>query len=319
MLLCNVMAESLLALRARQARLDAVLAKVRTPARAEARQAEADTAAATLAAVRAEARRLRVKEPRADQGGAAVYGHVLQDGEPVVGAEVALLDGDEQLAVTETDRRGAFALSATSERPLALQVSVGGRLAYRDDEATILASKTALYRFVELAGTDRPPDEKPSDEPSDEPGDGPPRPDGRPSHIPGTLIEVLRRLQDSGQEVVAVHLSDGGLATPVVTSVNRADAGVELEVEGRVTDAGVMEVVAALLAHEPEAEVVGITSATDAASRLRHEGVDSREEVVRVSELPPEEVAHRFRIKPEQAAALKVALARVMSKLFVRE
>lgn len=191
MLAGNGMAESFVGLRARQARLEvARLPAHRQASRAE-RRAEAERAEVALSLVRSEVRRLGVKEPEHGEGLARVYGHVLRDGEPVADAEVALVDEAERLVCVDTDAEGAFALSARSEHPLALEVALEGKVVHRDEEATIAPAPVTPYRVVELGDArpqrpepkpcgDRPrDDEKPTDEKptEEEPEDEKPRPE----------------------------------------------------------------------------------------------------------------------------------------------
>ena len=313
MLLGNGLAESLAAVRARQAALEAVRAKVRDPARAEAREAEANEAAAILSAVQAEVRRLRVAEPSISEGGTGVYGYAVLDGYPLGGADVGLIDGEEPLVNVETDARGAFALSARSERPLALRVTLGGKVIYRDTDATMTPTTVPLYRLIELGKSSEPPQ-------GDPPGFGAHQPRPRPPREPrGTLVTELKRLGLEGHRIISLRLSESHRDTPVVVAAQPIDDGVELDVEGRLTEAGLLKVLAALFAHEPEADDVGITNASAAASLLRQGGVTSREDSQLVVEQSDRGVARRFGIKPGQAAGLKVALARAMSKIRVPE
>src|SRR5688500_12229287 len=94
MLLGNGTGAALTGVRSRQASLELARASARGSASVDARRAEAEAARDAVAVVRAEVRRLRVSEPRSSEDTVGVYGHVLDVDAPVVGAQVALVDGD---------------------------------------------------------------------------------------------------------------------------------------------------------------------------------------------------------------------------------
>lgn len=315
MLLGNGMAEAMVGLRARQAALEHARASARGSASADARRAEAEASAAALTAVRAEVRRLRVTEPRSGDGVTSVYGHVLDDGRPVVGAQVALVDGDAALACIDTDKAGSFALSVDSEGPLALRVSVGDKVVHRDDEATLRPASVAPYRLVELG--EATPD-APSQHPCDDGGDQPlpPSPLPKPG---GSLTQVLKELKAADVTIVHLRLTASDDATPRVSDIRDGDGGIWLEVQGRTTDGGRLAVVAALLAHQPEAEAAGIGSATAAAALLKAGQVTTWDEALVASRLKIDDVAKRFGLDRDQGAALRSALASTMSTIEIVE
>lgn len=323
MLLGNGLAEAMVGMRARQATLEAVRAEARGRALGDARRPEAEAAVAAVAAVRAEIRRLRVKEPRTGDGITSVYGHVLDDGEPVARALVALVDGDNALGCIETDNRGSFALSVDSEGPLALQVTVNDAVVHRDEEATIAPMPVAPYRLVELSNAGpQTPTQQPCDNPGDTKDGGGDRPKPKPKPMPrpgGSLTRVLKELRAGNVRVTTVRLYASHDATPRVSDIRHGDDGIELEVHGRVTDAGRLAVVAALLAHQPEAEAAGIGSATAAAALLKAGQVTTWDEARQASRLKVDDVAQRFGLDREQGAALRLALVATLSALDVAE
>jgi hypothetical protein len=311
MLLGNGMAEAVVGLRARQAVLELARASARGSASADARRAEAEASAAALTAVRAEVRRLRVQEPRSGDGVTSVYGHVLDEGEPVVGAQVALVDGEEALVCVDTDKAGSFALSADSEGPLSLRVSVGDEVVHRDDEATLRPASLAPYRLVELGdATADAPSQHPCEDGADQPKPSAPMP--KPG---GSLTQVLKELQAADVTVAHVRLTASDDATPKVSDIRDLDGGIGLDVQGRTTDGGRLAVVAALLAHQPEAEAAGIGSATAATALLRAGRVTTWDEARRASRLKIDDLAQRFGLSRDQAAALRLALGATLSKI----
>jgi len=319
MLLGNGLAEAMVGMRARQATLEAVRAEARGTALGDARRAEAEAAVAAVDAVRSEIRRLRVKEPRTGDGITSVYGHVLDDGEPVAGALVALVDGDDALACIETDNRGSFALSVNSAGPLALQVTINDAVVHRDEEATIAPGPVAPYRLVELSNAGpQSPTQRPCDKPGDMKDDGGDRPKPKPMPRPGgSLTQVLKELKADNVRVATVRLSASDDATPRVADIRDGHDGIELEVHGRVTDAGRLAVVAALLAHQPEAEAAGIGSATAAAALLKTGQVTTWDEARRASRLKIDDVAQRFGLDHDRGAALRLALVATLSAIDV--
>jgi hypothetical protein len=272
-------------------------------------------------AIRSEIRRLRVKEPRTGDGITSIYGHVLDNGEPVAGALVALVDGNDALGCIETDNRGSFALSVDSAGPLALQVTVNDAVVYRDEEATIVPGPVAPYRLVELSNAgQQTPTQQPGDKPGHKKDDGGDRPKPRPMPRPGgSLTQVLKELRADNMRVATVRLSASDDATPRVSAIRDGDDGIELEVHGRVTDAGRLAVVAALLAHQAEAEAAGIGSATAAAALLRTGQVTTWDEARQVSRLKIDDVAQRFGLDRDQGAALRLALVATLSAIDVVE
>jgi hypothetical protein len=352
MLAGNGLAQSLVNLRARQTHLEAVRAETRrTPVR-EARAAEAEFAAAALTTVRSDVRRLSVKEPERGEGMASVYGHVLRDGDPVPGALVALVDDDQRLVCIDTDDGGGFALSVASESPLALEVAVEGKVVHRDPEATIAPAPVTPYRLVELgeAQPQRPSqrpcdgepapdrDEKPEEPkkpqepeepvPGDDepvPGDDEPVPDKEPRRRKpsvekgATLTRALQQLRSGGHAVSVVRLRASDDSTPKVSRLSETDDGIELEVGGRVTDSGRLSVLAPLLAHDPGASSLGITSGTAAAGLLRKGGVTSWEEAEKVIRISSRSVARRFGLKPKQGEELLHAMAATLAKIVVED
>lgn len=309
MLLGNGIGEALTGVRARQASLELARASARGSAAVDARRAEAEAARDAVTAVHAEVRRLRITEPRSDEHTVGVYGHVLDDGAPVVGAQVALVDGDQALACVDTDESGAFALSQESERALALRVSLGEKVVHHDDEATLRPGPVATYRLIELGEATTPaPGQYACD--GDRPKPSPPRP--KPG---GSLTLTLKDLRSSGAPLTGVRLAASDDATPKVVDVRENAGGVGLEVHGRTTDAGRLAVVASVLAHQPDAERAGVGSAAAASALLKDGQVTSWDEAQTAAKLHPVELARRFGLDRDQGSALSTALAATMATI----
>jgi hypothetical protein len=313
MLLGNGIGEALTGVRARQASLELARATARGSASVEARRAEAEAARDAVTVVQSEVRRLRVTEPRSDEHTVGVYGHVLDDGAPVVGAQVALVDGDQALACIDTDKAGAFALRQESDRALALRVSVGDEVVHRDDEATLRPGPVATYRLVELSESTTPvPEQYACD-------DGRPKPSQPLPKAGGSLISTLKDLRASGASLTGVRLTASDDATPKVVDVHDGDGGVRLEVRGRTTDAVRLAVVASVLAHQPDAERAGVGSARAASALLKAGQVSTWDEAQKAAKLHPVELAERFGLDRDQGSALSTALATTMSIIEIVE
>lgn len=313
MLLGNGIGEALTGVRARQASLELARATARGSASVDARRAEAEAARDAVKVVHAEVRRLRVTEPRSDEHTVGVYGHVLDDGAPVVGAQVALVDSDQELACVDTDRAGAFALSQESDRALALRVSVGEKVVHFDDEATLRPGPVATYRLVELGEATTPaPEQYACDGDRPKPAQPLPEPGG-------SLTQTLKELRGSGASLTRVRFAASDDATPQVVDVQDGDGGVVLEVRGRTTDAGRLAVVASVLAHQPDAERAGVGSAAAAAALLKQAQVTTLAEAQEAAQLHPAELAKRFGLDRDQGSALSTALATTMSTIEIVE
>lgn len=313
MLLGNGMGAALTGVRARQASFELARATVRGSAAVVARRAEAEAARDALTVVRAEVRRLRVAEPPSDERTVGVYGHVLDGGEPVAGAEVALVEGDVALACVDTDEAGAFALSQESDRALALRVTRDRKVVHRDDEATLRPGPVATYRLVELGEGTRP---APKQHVCDDGRPQPPRPLPKPG---GSLTSVLKELRAADASPAVVRLAASDDATPKVVDITDDDNGIGLEVRGRTTDAGRLAVVASVLAARPDAERAGVGSATAAAELLKRAEVTTWAAAQEVATLHPVELAKRFGLDRDQGSALSTALADTMSVIEIVE
>jgi hypothetical protein len=317
MLLGNGMAEALTGVRAGQASLELARATARRSASLDARRAEAEAARDAVTVVQGEVRRLRVTEPRADEHTVGVYGHVLDDGEPVAGAQVGLVDGDQALACVDTDKAGAFALSQEwdqeSRRPLALRVMVKDEVVHRDDEATLRPGPVATYRLIELGeATTPPPEQYVCDGGRPEPTQPLPAPGG-------SLTQTLKDIRAAHASVHVVRLAASDDTTPKVVDVQHGDDGVALEVRGRSTDAGRLAVVASVLAHQPGAERAGVGSAAAATALLKEGEVATWADAQEVATLHPVELAKRFKLDRDQGSALATALAATMSSIEIVE
>lgn len=314
MLLGNGLGEAMAGMRSRQARLELARAEARGSPSVAVRRAEAEASEAAVRVAEAEVRRLRVTEPRAGDGTVGVYGHVLDDGDPVVGAVVALVGDDEALVCIDTDKAGSFALTVDSERALGLRVSIGERVVHRDDEATIAPGPLATYRLVELG-------ESTPQAPTQHACGGDEQPEhSRPLPKPGgSLTRVLKELRASGVPVAKVWLYASDDSTPKVTKIREVDGGVGLNVQGRLTEVGRLSVVASVLAHQPEAERAGVRSSSAAAALLKAGRVTRWSEAERVSRLKPADVAERFGLDRAQADALSSALATTMATIEIVE
>lgn len=313
MLLGNGVAEALTGVRARQASFELARATARGSASVDARQAEAAAARDAVRVVQSEIRRLRVTEPRSDEGTVGVYGHVLDADEPVAGAQVALLAGDHALACVDTDEAGAFALSQESDRALALRVMLGKRVVHLDDEAILRPGPVATYRRIDLREASAPGQEQYACD------DGRPAP-SQPLPEPGSsLTQTLKGLRASGARLARVRLAASDDTTPRVVGVQDGDDGVGLEVRGRTTDAVRLAVVASVLAYQPEAERAGVGSAAAARALLRTGQVTTWGEVQKIVLMQPAELAGRFRLDRDQGAALSAALAATMSTIEITE
>lgn len=313
MLLGNGIGEALTGVRARQASLELARATARGSASLDARRAEAEAARDAVTVVQAEVRRLRVTEPRSDEHTVGVYGHVLDDDKPVVGAQVALVDGDQALACVDTDKAGAFALSQVSDRALVLRVSVGEKVVHLDDEATLRPGPVATYRLVDLGEATAPAPEQYACD------GGPPKPSQPLPKPGGSLTQTLKDLRASGASLSRVRLTASDDATPQVVDVQHGDGGVGLEVRGRMTDAGRLSVVASVLAHQPDAERAGVGSAAAATALLKGGQVTTWVEAQEAAKLHPAELAKRFGLDRDQGSALSTALATTMSTIEIVE
>jgi hypothetical protein len=314
LLLGNGLGEAMAGMRARQARLELARAEARRSASLEARRADVEASDAAVRVAQAEIRRLRVSEPPAGDGTVAVYGHVLHDGDPVRGAVVALVADDEVLVRIETDKAGSFALSVNSERALSLRISIGRKVVYRDDEATITPGPLAAYRLVELADSTTHAPTRRAYGADEQPGPSRPLP-----KTGGSLPRVLKELAARGVRVARVWLSASDDAAPKVTEISEVDGGVDLKVQGRLTDAGRLSVVAAVLAHQPEAKRAGMGSPALAAAILKAGKVKTWDDAERVSRLEPADVAERFGLDLAEAAALSSALAATIATIEIVE
>lgn len=313
MLLGSGLGEALTGVRARQASLELARATARRSASAAARRGEAEASRDALTVIRADVRRLRVSEPRSDRGTVGVYGHVLDSGAPVVGAQVALVDGDRALACVDTDKAGAFALSQESDRALALRVMVGEEVVHLDDEATLQPGPVATYRLVELGEATTPtPEQHACDD--DRPQPSQPMPGAG-----GSLTQTLKEVRASGAPLAGVRLVTSDDDPPRVVDVQEDERGVWLDARGRTTDAGRLTVVAPVLAYQPEAELAGIGSATAAAELLRKAKVTTWGEAQETARQHPAELAKRFGLDREQGSALSAALTTTMSTIEIVE
>lgn len=313
MLLGAGMAEALAEVRARQASLEVARAEARGSGAVEFRKAEAEAAEDAVSVLRSEVRRLRVSEPPADEHTVGVYGHVVDDGEPVVGAQVALLDEGRALACVVTDKAGVFALSQKSERPLSLRVCVADKVVHLDDEATLRPGPVATYRLVDLGEASIPPEKQyPCDGERPNPNDPPVK--------PGTsLIETLTMLRATGATLARVRVSPSEEATPQVVDTREGDGGLWLSVRGRTSNAGLLTVVAAVLAYQPEAEKMGIRSATAAAALLKRGGVGTWDEAGKLAQASPEELTRLFGLGRGEGLLLSQALRQTLQIIEVVE
>lgn len=305
-------AEAMVTVRARQARLEAVRAKAHGDASAGVRQAEAAAAQATVDVVRDEVRRLRVTEPPTGAQVTSVYGHVVDGQDAVPGAVVALVDGDEALVCVETGTDGRFTLSVDGDQPLALRVTLGRKVVHRDDVATIVPAPFPPYRLVDLAESTPEPTQGPCDT-GDEPRSEPLPPLGE------SLTQTLRQLQAADVTVSHVRVTASDDATPKVTKLIYSDDGIGLEVAVRTSDSGRLAVAAALLAHQPEAAVAGVRSATSAAAALREAKVTTWDEAQVLPRQKIADVASRFGLDAKRGAALRRALAATVAMIDVTE
>jgi hypothetical protein len=129
----------------------------------------------------------------------------------------------------------------------------------------------------------------------------------------GSLTETLNRLRSVDLLVSHVRVSASDDATPKVTKLADADGGIGLEVAVRPTDAGRLAVVASVLAHQPDAETVGIGSATAAAAALRRAEVTTWEEVRVLPRTRVEDFAGRFGLDSRSGTAFRRILTATLT------
>lgn len=313
MLMGSGVAQGLAGVRARQASLELARASARGSASLEARRTEAEAARVAEAVTRAQTRRLRLTEPRSDERTVGVYGYVV-DGEAPVAAQVALVSGDKALACIDTDKAGSFALSVTSEEPLALRVMVADKVVHLDDEATLHPGPVATYRLVDLAQSTAPP----SEEYVCDQGPAAPR---QPLPDKGlTLGETMTKLREADATVAAVRVVAANVSTPRVAEIHDDDGAVTLHVEGRGTDKGRLAVAATVLAHQPDADQAGIGSAAAAATLLEAANVTTWADLRSAAALHPAALAKKFGVDRSRGPALSASLRATVSAIdFVEE
>lgn len=154
MLAGSALVTPLLAVRQRQARMEAARATARRGAahpETRARQAEAAALAERAGHLAADIGRQRLIKPQVgDQAG--LYGRVTRDGAGVPGVAVLALDAQgEALVHSCTGREGDYALSFAPDRPVAIEVRDAAQPLWRDGKGRSYPAYRATHRDIELS------------------------------------------------------------------------------------------------------------------------------------------------------------------------
>lgn len=165
----NLLIQPLAGLRARQAALEVVRAKLRHGASSDLyakRAAEAEAATLTTASIGAEVARLSLDQPVTNAATVGAYGYVTDGDTPVTHGEVELVDDAEVLGRAALGDDGSFSVSAKSENALSLRVTAaradastaeprknpaGKTVRYTDPIPILAPGPVPTYRVVDLA------------------------------------------------------------------------------------------------------------------------------------------------------------------------
>lgn len=334
----NLLARTLATLRARQAELEAARARLRhgeaSPIYAQ-RVTEADGATLAVSRIAAEVARLSLNVPESDDSTVAVYGYVTDGDKPVSSGNVGLMDGNRAVARAELGSDGSFSLSVQSSVPLALRVaSKRGGSSFSDSAPINAPGPLPTYRFIDLAAPSPAGGQGTGGPKTGEPGGAAPAGPGGGMRVRGdstrraspassrdvageTLNQGLKILRDRGVPVAGVSVKPTGSAGPKIAAVSRNSKSgeVALEVHTRGTDTAKLDVLAAVLAHDPSAAPAGMTSFDSARGWLRAKKVKNMADVQSLASSPIAELRQRFKLGTKSAAALKDALTSALGKI----
>jgi hypothetical protein len=335
MIVGNAFARPVTQLRANQAAMEAVRARLRHGEKSDvfkARAVEAAETAAMVAEVESEIDRLRVQPTQGDAEAVSVYGFVRKGGKAVTRGEVSLVLGEQALVSIQLADDGSFALSARSEMPLKLQVEVGKSIVYRDSQSVHVRGPVAMYRVVEL---DRGKEPRPQswtpprliadsrDLGEETPTTQAPADPAAAAGLTGkTLSQSLSMLAEQSVAVSGVRVRGGGESTPKVTAV-RTDTGarsVSLDVETRDGNASRINVLATLIADDPEAEAGGIATIAEARAWFKQAQIHTFEEAHQAAAGTVAALYERGGIETSAAAGkLKRALNAALAKISLED
>jgi hypothetical protein len=174
------LARPLLAMRRAQAEREAARVarrKGENHPEVQARRVAAARMEARLAAFDQDLERARLDPPvLRTEGGAGIWGRVVDESLPVAEATVLVASGGKRLAFTCTGPQGGFALELPAGEGLVLSVRLkGGEEAYRDAIPFALRPGQKLFREIDLAGPAPRPCPEPPDDDGDDDGQAPPR------------------------------------------------------------------------------------------------------------------------------------------------
>jgi hypothetical protein len=330
MIVGNAFARPVTQLRANQAAMEVVRARLRHGEKSDifkARAVEAAEAAATVAEVESEIDRLRAQPTQGEADAVSVYGFVRKIGKPVSKGEVSLVLGEQVLVSISLAEDGSFALSTRSETPLKLQVEVGKSVVYRDSQSVHVAGPLAMYRVVELERAKKP---KPQSRTpprliadSRDPVEQAPADPAAAAEMTGrTLSQSLSILAERSVAVSGVRVRTGGESTPKVTAV-RTDSGsrsVTLDVETRDGNASRINILATLVADDAEAEAGGIATIADARAWFKQAQIHTLEEAHQAAGGTVAALYERGGIVSSAAAGkLKRALGAALAKISLED
>lgn len=343
----NLLAKPLATLRARQAELEVVRARLRkgesSPDYAR-RVEEADTATLAVSRLGAEIGRLSLSAPASDNSTVAVYGYVTDGDRPVTSGEVGLMDGNKAVARAVLGKDGSFSLTASSPVPLTLRVATKrtGAEAYVDPAPINAPGPLASYRLIDLSSPSRkaaaggqPASGPNANRRSAAAGGGASLAAGSTADRSGartaaaatappatdvsggTLNQGLKKLGERGAVISSIRVTPADAAAPRIGSVSSdsTTGEVALQVHARSTDAAKLDVLAAVLAHDPTAAPIGMTSFDSARTWLKDKKVKTISDAGTIARSPIGELRQRFKLSTKMAAVLKQALTSALGKI----
>jgi len=345
MLAGNGLAQPMADLRARQTNREYQRLAKRLPKdhpRRVAALAKAQSARLQVATIDSQIDRLSVEPKPVNEGEIGVHGYVREGGKPVEGVNVVLKETISDstaekvkfhtIACVETDKCGMFAISAKSQGPLTLGVERGRKSLLLDPDAAYTPVGMSIYRIVDLEtgksdGSDG--HEKPNDRFIEDDTGKPKQPKIPPkkpdpiltADIRGrTLHSALETLKQRNLEVTSVRIKKGDVSTPELIAVERAsgEPSVNLHVLANDRPSARLDAMAALLAHDKQAEGTVFETVGGARDWLRDNKIGSLDDFDGWAKKTAKDIQQDAKVeKPEQASRMKRILAR--TRKLVRE
>jgi hypothetical protein len=282
MLAGNGLASPLARVRANQATREAERAKVRSGARSVdyvRKAAIAQEAELLSRGIEAEIDRLSIDRPTPREGEVVVYGYVRQGGKPAAGMIVGLVGkaGDARVE-TQTAKNGSFTLACLAPEPLALTVRKGDKILSAEKQPLYRAAPQAYYRLVELeAGREPAPCQVIPPKQLESPPKRDPIKRDKSGLAGMTLNQALIKLDQKNLRLAMVLLTpaeehDGHV---LAIKLDEQTREVTLEVGVRDRNSDRLDMLAVLIAHQPQADRIGIGTIEKARASLRDAEMES--------------------------------------------